>query len=433
MCQCPIPFAFLRRRLKFLILLLIAAALTVYGLIKKDHLPAVGEAGGRLRKYVLKEKQRVLNAKDEAITQESETSREHPQKEILSSCRQNYPPEAETDYNTFELYKQIAQQHGMIDQTFSIPKNSTDKLKVFVVPMTHVDPGWLRTFASYSKDTNSILDNMLTFLKTHPKMRFIWCEVVFLERWWRTLNETQKADVKKLVESGQLEIASGSWVMTDEANPYFAASVDNIVEGQQFIFNELNAKPRVIWSNDPFGYGPTVPYLFTKTGIDKAVINRIHHGMKNHLQSKRAIPFKWRQHFDPPGKSDVFTQVLPYTHYDILNSCGPSPSACCEFDFKRITHYNCPGPKPVPITKDNVEEKAKRLEEQLKQMSNLYESNALLVMWGDDFRYDMIEEWYQQYDNLMPLFDQINSGTSTEIRSGHNLSAEHLMPYHLDL
>ncbi|VDN30766.1 unnamed protein product [Gongylonema pulchrum] len=37
----------------------------------------------------------------------------------------------------------------------------------------------------------------------------------------------------------------------------------------------LDVLAQVMWSNDPFGYGPSVPYLFTKTGIHRAVINRI--------------------------------------------------------------------------------------------------------------------------------------------------------------
>lgn len=56
-------------------------------------------------------------------------------------------------------------------------------------------------------------------------------------------------------------------------------------------------KSKTIWSNDPFGYGPSVPYLFSKTGIKRAVINRIHDILKKALQARRAIPFKWRQHF----------------------------------------------------------------------------------------------------------------------------------------
>ena len=32
-------------------------------------------------------------------------------------------------------------------------------------------------------------------------------------------------------------------------------------------------------------------------------------------------------------------------------------STCCEFDFKRITHFGCPGPKPVAITEENLASK----------------------------------------------------------------------------
>uniref|UniRef100_A0A0N5A8W6 mannosyl-oligosaccharide 1,3-1,6-alpha-mannosidase n=1 Tax=Syphacia muris TaxID=451379 RepID=A0A0N5A8W6_9BILA len=308
-----------------------------------------------------------------------------------------------------------------IGQTSNAPareKPNVPKLQVFFLPMTHVDPGWLKTFDEYCPSTNAILDNMHQFLKEHPKMRFMWCEISFFEVWWSKVNETVKSDIKKMISNGQLEIASGSWVMSDEANPYFGSSVDNIIEGQQFVLNELGVKPTVIWSNDPFGYGPTIPYLFKKTGIRRAVINRIHHKIKQYLQSKRAIPFIWKQHFDSSNKSDVLTQVLPYTHYDILNSCGPARSVCCQFDFKRMTHFSCPGSKPVPITNENKAAKAALLKQQLVTMSKLYESNVLLVVWGDDFRYDMLQEWYQHYDNLMPLFEQLNTENDIEVRFG---------------
>uniref|UniRef100_A0A1I7X6A8 Glyco_hydro_38N domain-containing protein n=1 Tax=Heterorhabditis bacteriophora TaxID=37862 RepID=A0A1I7X6A8_HETBA len=120
---------------------------------------------------------------------------------------------------------------------------------------------------------------------------------------------------------------------------------------------EVGVKPSVLWSNDPFGYSNSVSYLFNQAGLKRAVINRIHYDIKKFLQERRAVPFKWRQYFDPSGTSDMLTQVLPYSHYDILNSCGPNPAYCCEFDFKRITHWSCPGQKPQPITPANVKAK----------------------------------------------------------------------------
>jgi hypothetical protein len=41
--------------------------------------------------------------------------------------------------------------------------------------------------------------------------------------------------------------------MTDEATPYFWGTIDNIIEGQRFIFDEFNATAKSSWSVDPFG------------------------------------------------------------------------------------------------------------------------------------------------------------------------------------
>ena len=100
-----------------------------------------------------------------------------------------------------------------------------------------------------------------------------------------------------MVTEGQLELGSGAWVMTDEANAYFPVSVDNIVEGHQFLLKEFGIRASTIWTNDPFGYSNSVPYLFRQTGMKRNVINRIHHGIKGYLQANKAIPFQWRQYF----------------------------------------------------------------------------------------------------------------------------------------
>ncbi|ETN78225.1 glycosyl hydrolase family 38 protein [Necator americanus] len=254
---------------------------------------------------------------------------------VCSSSPQN---NTTSEIDTFEVYRDhIA--HGVSPPASEIQRlPSRDKLKVFVLPFTHVDPG---------------------MISEKPKKSF---SDVFFDR---------------LVKSGRLELASGSWVMTDEANVYYPVTVDNIVEGHQFLYEEFDdVKHTVVWSNDPFGYSNSVPYIFTQAGIKRAVINRVHHDVKRYLQKRKAIPFEWRQYFgetlslffrglrfgkvftesisNPDGSSGMLTHVLPYTHYDILNSCGPNPGICCEFDFKRITHFSCPGTKPVPITSANV-------------------------------------------------------------------------------
>lgn len=135
-------------------------------------------------------------------------------------------------FKTFKIYgEQVASKKPLIANE-RLKVDST-KLKVFILPMTHADPGkfflcskhfkernvndkilnsvtncitnisflpgWLKTFEKYAEDTNQILNNLHSFMTTHPKMRFMWCEISFMEKWWRNVNETVKNDIKKFV------------------------------------------------------------------------------------------------------------------------------------------------------------------------------------------------------------------------------------------
>ncbi|KAL3070889.1 hypothetical protein niasHS_017014 [Heterodera schachtii] len=309
--------------------------------------------------------------------------------------------------------------------TYDPEKIRTEKrLEVVVIPHSHNDPGWLKTFEGYFEDqTRHILDGMVKHLADKSDLKFIYAEMSFFELWWSQQTEEVKKRVAKFLEEGQLEIVTGGWVMTDEANAHFFATVTELFEGHEFLQNQLGYTPRHHWSIDPFGLSPTLSYVLNRANLTHMAIQRVHYSVKKHLARHKQLEFVWRQLFSTSvgGQSgdtqrqthsdDIVAHMFPFYSYDAPHSCGPDPKVCCQFDFRRLGHgpISCPwGVNPVPITADNVAERAQLLADQYRKKAQLYGHNILLVPLGDDFRFDEDSEWTDQYANYKLLFEFMN-------------------------
>ncbi|KHJ95389.1 glycosyl hydrolase family 38 protein [Oesophagostomum dentatum] len=151
------------------------------------------------------------------------------------------------------------------------------KLEVIVVPHSHCDPGWIKTFEEYyQSQTREILNQMAKNLNDEkPEMRFIFAEISFFELWWKEQTEEVRTKVKQLLESGKFEIVTGGWVMTDEANAHYFSIITELMEGHEWIKNHVGSfRPKSHWSIDPFGLSPSLPQLLTAANITNAAIQR---------------------------------------------------------------------------------------------------------------------------------------------------------------
>uniref|UniRef100_A0A915L3E9 mannosyl-oligosaccharide 1,3-1,6-alpha-mannosidase n=1 Tax=Romanomermis culicivorax TaxID=13658 RepID=A0A915L3E9_ROMCU len=303
----------------------------------------------------------------------------------------------------------------------SLENEQTPKLKVFVVPHSHCDPGWIKTFDEYYKEqTKHILDGMTEKLDAESRMKFIYAEISFFERWWRDAGEEKRQKVKNLIKSGQFEIVTGAWVMTDEANSHYFATIDQIIEGNQWVYNHLDFIPKNHWSIDPFGLTPTMAHFTKLAGLSSMAVQRVHYSVKKYLAMNKKLEFYWRQLWNENQEQDMFCHIFPFYSYDVPHTCGPEPKVCCQFDFRRLPGFGmaCPWQvAPSLITEKNVEERAFTLLDQYRKKAQLYKTEVLLVPLGDDFRYDSAQEWDHQFENYQKLFDFMNKKTEWNVEA----------------
>ena len=297
-----------------------------------------------------------------------------------------------------------------------VPVDAHHPLTVFVVPHSHCDPGWIKTFDAYFQtQVKQILSSVIESLSKDSRRKFIWAEISYFEWWWKEQDLATQQLVKKLLYNKQLEFVTGGWVQPDEANTQLYAMEIQLQEGHDFLRESVGEEyiPKYGWSIDPFGYSPTMAYLLKKYNFQGMLIQRVHYAVKKELALKKQLEFMWRQTWDKTGEYDIFTHVMPFYSYDVPHTCGPDPSVCCQFDFARMNGVgkagNCPWHKqPQAIHDHNVAERAMMLLDQYRKKSQLYRSNVVIAPLGDDFRYQTVREADAQYENYQRMFDYLN-------------------------
>ncbi|PAA65469.1 hypothetical protein BOX15_Mlig012372g2, partial [Macrostomum lignano] len=327
--------------------------------------------------------------------------------QLLGKFDRRYDPKAVTFENGVQVPKSL-----------EALKPKGEKLTVFVVPHSHNDPNWLKSYDSYYHlQTRNVLNYALKYLTKWPEMRFIWTEAVFLSTWFSEATPDQRAAMKSLVKQGRLEITSGGWVSPDEASTHYFALINQMLDGHLWIKQNLGVAPETYWNVDPFGYSLLSPHLQSLAGIQNYVILRINEHIKDMLRRERALEFNWQTFWSSSGRgpdTQLLTSVLPFMLYQIKYSCGPNPSFCLYFDFRNIDGELSES-LGTNVDPKNVNRLSDMLFQQLEAKSKFYRHNVLMMPLGDDFRWDREEEWNQQYNNYKKLMDYMNSQSSMNV------------------
>ena len=165
-------------------------------------------------------------------------------------CTVNFRQIPETDIQMLDIYKQLKFDNpdgGVWKQGWNIKYDEKQwhpnrKLKVFIVPHSHNDPGWLNTFEKYyAYQTQGILNNLVTKLSEDRRRKFIWAEISFFKLWWDDQSQSTRDVIKRLIHDRQLEIVAGGYVMPDESVSHWMAQLTQLTEGHQwYVYHNLH-------------------------------------------------------------------------------------------------------------------------------------------------------------------------------------------------
>ena len=137
------------------------------------------------------------------------------------------------------------------------------------------------------------------------------------------------------------------------------------------------------------------------------LIQRVHYHIRKQLAKSNQLEFMWH---------GVKTHMMPFYSYDGPHTCGRTRPYAASL-ISRIRGYGgCPwGKRPVPITDENVQERASLWLDQVYKKAMLYNHGHVLIPVGDDFRYQTQQEALAQFENYQRMFDWLNKHRDVDV------------------
>ena len=193
-------------------------------------------------------------------------------------------------------------------------------------------------------------------------------------------------------------------MMPDEALTDYRSVIQQLMEGHLWLNETLGVQPTNAWVNDAFGYSGTFSYLLKRSGLNNAVLSRIHQAIKNTLQRKRSLEFYWQPYWKSGQENGLFCNVMPFEAYSSV--CGPEQTICKQFDYM---HPYARGSRTMFVSDRNIHNLATQLHRAYSTTAKLYRLNTLVVFIGEDNGFNIETSWNDTYNNYVKLIKHINN------------------------
>jgi mannosylglycerate hydrolase len=142
-------------------------------------------------------------------------------------------------------------------------------MQVILVPTTHWDREWYRTFQAFRSRLVDTVDHVLELLDDDRGYTFLLDGQSIVLEDYVEIRPGRRAELERVVRDGRVEI--GPWyVQPDSFLPSGEAHVRNLLEGRR-AGEEFGPVSRVAYTPDSFGHPSQFPQIFRGFGLDHFV------------------------------------------------------------------------------------------------------------------------------------------------------------------
>jgi hypothetical protein len=245
------------------------------------------------------------------------------------------------DTNTLENYVHV-------ERPASAPApDAAQKLNIWVLPHSHMDPGWVRTSDQYFEFfVNDAYTTAVAALAANPARKFQAVEMIYFSKWYDAASPAQRAQAQALVQNGQLQFAVGGWAMPDEATTDYTDVIETMTTGHQWLLDTFGekARPQFGFQVDPFGASSAFAAISALMGFNGHIVARLNYFDKGWMQANQQLEFVWRPNADlysaRGANASIFTHIMDEFQY---SSPGIPVQAQLDALCALPNQTDCPG------------------------------------------------------------------------------------------
>ncbi len=180
---------------------------------------------------------------------------------------------------------------------------------------SHIDMAWLWPWTETVMVTHNTFASALQLMREFPDFTFTMASAQTYA-WMEEKYPALFKEIQQRVKEGRWEVIGGMWVEPDLNLPDGESLTRQVLFGKRYFQSRFGVDIKTGWNPDSFGYNWQLPQIYTKSGMDNFVTQKIY------WNDTTKFPYKLFWWEAPDG-----SRILTYFPHDYANAVYPANMA----------------------------------------------------------------------------------------------------------